>query len=136
MAYTEQLTEHYRLVRFRLKGTTVPVVRTDLCRPVLVNKITYFPKVYAIPRSRGQLIVDEFLKKKEKHWHEVFDYRSLSKPSLIRNEIWWILRQSNYTLQEICRICRPEKPYNHTTVLHGIRRHQKLLDENNVKEVG
>lgn len=134
MAYAEELIDRYKSIKTRLNGITNPVVRTDLCRPIPPD--AFRPAVHIIPRSPGQRIVDEILLGHKKHWYEVFGYNKLSKPSLIRNEVWWTLRNHGYTLQEIGKICRVEKPYDHSTVLHGIRRHQKLLDDQHAKQTG
>lgn len=135
MAYAEQLIDHYKDIRNRLKGRTVPIVRSDLCRPAIDAPKLFTPPEYLIPRTPSQRIVDAVLEKREKYWHQVFSYDKLAKPSLIRNEVWWELRQAGYTLMEIGRICRPERPYDHSTVLHGIRRHQKLVDDRNAKQI-
>ena len=53
----------------------------------------------------------------------------------MRNEIWWTLKQCGLTYNQIGRICRPAEPYDHSSILHGVRRHQRVLDEQNAVTV-
>ena len=79
-------------------------------------------------RTPMQIVIDEVLAKYNMEWNEVFNDRRFRAPSLIRNEVWWTLKQLGLTYNQIGRICRPEEPYDHSTILHGVRLHQRLLD--------
>jgi hypothetical protein len=122
------LIECYRGIRARLSGTVKPVVRTDLCRPKDKRKV-YTPPVYTTYRTPGQQIIDRILQEKQVYWRDVFNPSKQAKLSQIRCEIWWILRQHGYTLQEIGKMVRPEQPYDHSTILHGIQRHELRLEK-------
>jgi hypothetical protein len=135
-SYKDELVESYKQVSRRLGMTSEPnFVKRPRVKDPMKNVVVEFkgprPRFY---RTGKQKIVDEILAKHKLEWNEVFNDKRYRRPSLIRNEIWWTLKQAGMTYNQIGRICRPDMPYDHSTVLHGVKRHQRLVDAKNAPD--
>ena len=128
--YEENLVQSYKQVSRRLGMTSQPnFVKRPRVKDPMKNVVVEVKGVrQRFYRTEKQKLIDEILAKYKLEWNEVFNDKRYRLPSLIRNEIWWTLKQSGMTYNQIGRICRPDMPYNHTTILHGVRLHQRLLD--------
>ena len=136
--YQQKLFESYEKVSERL-GREKPKQFVYVRPAMTINLKDQPPPLKRIKnpayRTKNQLVIDEILAQKNLEWDEVFNDHRYRLPSLVRNEIWWTLKQCGLTYNQIGRICRPHDPYNHTSILHGVRRHQRVLDEQNAVTV-
>ena len=134
METPESLIEHYKAVRHRIETAkfvprAIPAPKINVCyiRPVPEPK----PNEAATPTPRNivQMEMQRILDKRGCVWADVFGARRFQKHVNCRNEIWFYLQMRGMSLAQIGRICRPLLPYDHTTVLHGIRQHMKTLEK-------
>jgi hypothetical protein len=73
-----------------------------------------------LPRSKKYLIIETYLSRWRLTRERLFVIGRNDKLKKHRYKIWFELKQAGYPLKEIARVCRPEKPYHHTTIMHGI----------------
>jgi len=134
METPESLIEHYKAVRHRIETAkfvprAISAPKIDVCyiRPVPEPN----PNEAAIPTPRNivQMEMQRILDKRGCVWADIFGARRFQQHVNCRNEIWFYLQMRGMSLAQIGRICRPFLPYDHTTVLHGIRQHMKTLEK-------
>jgi len=136
--YEQELVKSYKQVSERLgrKREQFVFMRPPMKFSVEVKR----PDIKKIKdpayRTKHQKIVDDILAAKNLEWNEVFNDKRYRLPSLVRNEVWWTLKQCGLTYNQIGRLCRPAMPYDHTTILHGVKRHQRIVDEKNDAATG
>jgi len=84
---------------------------------------------FKVKKTKATQVIDRILKKHQTNRADVFCLSR--KPNLvnIRREIWVELHAMGFSLPMIGRICRPSMPYDHTTVLCGLRRYKKPSEE-------
>lgn len=59
-------------------------------------------------------------------WEEVFSESREQRYMGIRRRIWAWLRLCGMSTSQIGKFCRPNKPYDHTTVHHGLKKFNQL----------
>ena len=131
----EELFEHYKSVRERLwfkekpaieekNKLEEPVQDIDVPIPKFING--EFKRLYISEKTR---ILKNALRKNGMTMEELFSYNRSPKYQTPRRAVWYEMREAGYSLKQIGAICRPWNPYDHTTILHGIRNYKKKLKE-------
>ncbi len=76
------------------------------------------------PEEELEQIIQSVLLRHRVQRQDLFQRRGLERFSAARHEIWYQLRQRNWTLEEIGRAFKKD----HGAVSNGIRRHQQRLE--------
>ena len=131
MSYEQELIEKYKGVKARLFGMPKkpkPVIITNYSLPsVPTVELKPEPRPDFKPVSVKVKILHDELERLGMTQQELFGYSREKKYHNARREIWYKMRQAGYSFNQIARICRPDDPYDHTTVLHGIRKYEQEL---------
>jgi hypothetical protein len=130
-----ELVEHYRQIRKRLNGMPKPVGVKVPPRPV--PKVEENQIVVEPPPFKGDVL--KFVGVKTKHndmravmrqialdagytLDEVFSRTRYRKYVVVRQRIWAWLRLCGMSNFQISMMCKPDDPYDHTTIMHGIKK--------------
>ena len=131
MKSKEDFVQHYKAVRARLTGQPskeepkikmIPVILESNIEKVQVTRVMG-------PRTKGNLIIKEILFYNQISREEVFSFSRKHKLIFIRAQIWAELHNIGMSLTQIGRFCRPEQPYDHTTILNGVRKFPKYVQQ-------
>lgn len=140
MTETETLIQNYADIRKRLMGTPLPMIRRTkrVALPVEVIKIPtpiqQEPDDLSDPLDitaktfnlRWKTIVREVCEKHGVTLMEIRSHRRARKITTARQEAYYLINQS--TLLSLPKIGRLMGGFDHTSVLHGIRKHQERID--------
>jgi len=135
MKSKEDFVQHYKAVRARLMGQyrapdPEPEPKVEM---IQIKSVSEPEKVKVIrimgPKTKGNLIINRILFDNQISREEVFSISRKQKLIIIRAEIWTELQKLGMSLPQIGKFCRPSQPYDHTTVLNGIRKFPKYVQQ-------
>jgi len=137
MRSKEDFVQHYKAVRARLTGSPPKEEPKIKMIPVILE--SNIEKVQAArvmgPRTKGNLIINRILFDNQISREEVFSLSRKHKLIFIRAQIWAELHKIGMSLTQIGRFCRPEHPYDHTTILNGVRKFPKYVQQAKEREL-
>jgi hypothetical protein len=133
----EDLVRHYKEVRARLMGgQTKPEPESNpepKIEMIQIRSVSAPEKIKVIrimgPKTKANLIINRILFDNQISREEVFSLSRKQKFVVIRAEIWTELQKLGMSLPQIGRFCRPDQPYDHTTILNGIRKYPKYVQQ-------
>lgn len=131
--YRENLSKHYKQVRERLMGKPpekvmkIPINHEKKVEEVKVIKIVG-------PKTKANIMIHHIAAAAGMTRDEVFSISRKKRIVVVRYRIWTELRKLGLSLPQISRICRPDQPYDHTTILNGIRKYPKYVQKPNEGE--
>lgn len=136
--YSSELVQHYREVRKRLDGSPIrvvpPVKQVELV--VVLNEPPPPPPVVPEPspielqpmfvpiitrKNKMMEVIKQIIEAEGMVWGEVFAYNRIQKYVVIRRKVWAWLHSCKMTVMQIAKFCRPEQPYDHTTIIYGLK---------------
>lgn len=137
-ATVEDMLEGYKKVRERLFSPKL-IARKET-RPTKVIELkdretqktdeTFLPvKIEGFIPHRGLKIVKDVLSSYNITKEIVFSKTRKKNIISIRHEIWFKLRQANYSYPAIAALTCGGKAADHTTVMNGVRSHQKRMQK-------
>lgn len=149
MTYKQELANHYKEVRARLWGAK-PVVKTVENKPVVVkieskvpfvrvfNLLDHYKLIYdntsTVRRKKYAEIIKEVVKETGFPFLALVGNVRAKKLVLARHYLWWKIKEElpSIPIAEIGR--RMDR--DHTTILYGIRKHEKTMKEEARSERG
>jgi len=137
MRSKEDFVQHYKAVRARLTGNPPKEEPKIKIIPVILKSNIEKVQVVRVigPKTKGNLIIKEILFDNQISKEEVFSLSRKHKLIFIRAHIWTELHKVGMSLTQISRFCRPYHPYDHTTILNGIRKFPKYVQQAKEKEL-
>lgn len=126
--YTEDLQSHYKAVRQRIINAApqppkIPPVVTQRPAPCRDLPVLITPRHTMIEALKG------ILAQYGVTWEETFSYSRKMRYSMPKFHVWHEMEKIGWSYTQIAKFCRPTDPYNHTTVLHGVKRYRALVDK-------
>jgi chromosomal replication initiation ATPase DnaA len=139
----EDLVRHYKEVRARLMGgqtkpepESKPKIKIEI---IQIRSVSAPERIKVIsimgPKTKGNLIIKKILLDNQISREEVFSLSRKHKLIFIRAHIWTELHKIGMSLPQIGRFCRPEHPYDHTTILNGVRKFPKYVQQAKEREL-
>lgn len=129
MRSKEDFVQHYKAVRARLTGSPPKEEPKIKMIPVIlesnINKIQFIR--VTVKKTKSNILIHHIIAAAGMTREEVFSVSKKRKFVLLRFKIWNELSKFGFSLFQIAKFCRPDKPYNHSTILNGIRQHRKIL---------
>ena len=126
-----EFVAHYKEVRKRLMGTAPPPAKKIV--KIEIGSVSPSEKIKIIritgPKTKANLIIHHIAASHMMTREEVFSESRKNKIVRVRMEIWTELHKLGLSLPLIGRICRPNKPYDHTTILNGIRKFPRYAQQ-------
>jgi hypothetical protein len=129
MKSKEDFVQHYKEVRARLTGhqpkkeqkiEIIPVILESNAEKIQVIGVT-------VKKTKSNILIHNIIASAGMTREEVFSVSKKRKFVLLRFKIWNELSKFGFSLFQIAKLCRPNKPYDHATILNGIRQHRKNL---------
>jgi len=129
MKSKEDFVQHYKAVRARLTGhqpkeepkiEMIPVILESNIEKLQFARVT-------VKKTKSNILIHHIIAAAGMTIEEVFSVSKKRKFVLLRFKIWNELSKFGFSLFQIAKFCRPDKPYNHSTILNGIRQHRKIL---------
>ena len=137
MRSKEDFVQHYKAVRARLTGQPSKEEPKIKMIPVILESNIDKVQVARVmgPRTKGNLIIKKILFDNQISREEAFSISRKHKLIFIRAQIWAELHNIGMSLTQIGRFCRPEQPYDHTTILNGVRKFPKYVQQAKEREL-
>ena len=123
--YLEELNAHYRDVRQRIVNAApappkpVPQI---IHRPVPERK----SPVLMTPRHAMVERLKTILAQYDVTWDDVFLYSKRARYILPKWHVWHELMNLGWSYNQIAKFCRPTDPYDHSTIMYGVKQYRLL----------
>ena len=123
--YLAELNAHYRDVRQR-------IVNAAPAPPKPVPQIIHRPvpereaPVLMTPRHAMVERLKTILAQYDVTWEDVFSHSKRARYILPKWHVWHELEKLGWSNNQIAKFCRPTDPYNHSTIMHGVKQYRLL----------
>lgn len=125
--YLDDLHAHYKDVRQRIVNAapTPPKAAPQIIhRPVPSREAP----VLMTPRHMMIEKLKAILAQYDVTWEDTFSHSKRARYILPKWHVWHEMLKLGWSYNQIAKFCRPIDPYNHSTILHGVKQYRLLME--------